>query len=331
MRMKSLPERYRRKRLTFILAGCCMALLCMREPLLAQEEKRAVIHRADKLPSAYELKGWEMQGDPYVYDASTLYQYIDGAADQFILYGFKKLQGAEFINTTDAQESLIVDVYDMGSDLSAFGIFMSKKDPTSSVLKIGTEAFGNDQYVVFYKDRFYVEIQVRIRSEKSRPMPQLVARLVAQKISGSLRPPKLLRIFPDANRVPGSENYLVGGILGHAFLPQGVVSEYRIAGETVKSFIIPFPSPSAARTAFECYQQFIASQGTLVRVEKTVGDGSFSGQDPYHKTVIVARQGGFIAAITELSSPEQGAQILSTIIRNLKKIKKAPAAHEPPA
>ncbi len=324
MRIHSLHKPYLRTIAFAALrwSGMLFVHLCL--PLLTTAEAaQPVAHNPDKLPAVGELPGWQMQGAPYAYDAATLYQYIDGAADQFILYGFQKLQGAEFINTTDAQETLIVDVYDMGSDLSAFGIFQSKKDPTSTVLKIGTEAFGNDQYLVFYQDRFYVEIQARIRSEKNRSTPQHAARLVAQKISGSQQRPALVRIFPEANKIPGSEQYLVGGILGHAFLPRGVVSDYRIAGETVKSFIMPFPSASAAKTAFDRYQQFIKAQGRIVEMGHAVGEDNFSGQEPYHKTVVVSRQGCFVMAITELSRPEQGIPLLSMIIQNVKNLKES--------
>jgi hypothetical protein len=198
-------------------------------------------------------------------------------------------------------------------------MFTSKKDPASPTLSIGAESFGNDQYVAFYKDRFYVEIQPRISSEKNRLIPQKAARLVAQKISAPSVRPALLGFFPEADKISGSENYIVGGILGHAFLPQGVVSEYYINGEAIKAFIAPFPSPPGAQTAFEQYKQFISSIGKPVEQNNTVGERSFCAQEPYHKNIIVAQQGCFVAGITELSSPKQGTVLLENIIKNLKK------------
>ena len=309
----------RGRRLLPIIALCCAALFSLCPPFPAQAEKQAVTKIEDTLPGAHELSGWQMQGAPYAYQQNNLYQYIDGAADQFIAYGFKKLYGAEYICKTDKQESLVIDVYDMGSHLSAFGMFTSKKDPASATLSIGAESFGNDQYVAFYKDRFYVEIQPRVSSEKNRLIPQKAARLVAQKISAPSVRPSLLGFFPEADKISGSENYIVGGILGHAFLPQGVVSEYYINGEAIKAFIAPFPSPPGAQTAFEQYKQFISSIGKPGEQNNTMGERSFCAQEPYHKNIIVAQQGCFVAGITELSSPKQGTVLLENIIKNLKK------------
>ncbi len=309
----------RGRRLLPIIALCCAALFSLCPPFPAQAEKQAATKIEDTLPGAHALSGWQMQGAPYAYQPDKLYQYIDGAADQFIAYGFKKLCGAEYICKTDKQESLVIDVYDMGSQLSAFGIYTSKKDPASASPGIGAESFGNDQYVAFYKDRFYVEIQPRISSANNRLIPQQAARLVAQKISGTSMRPALLKVFPEADKIAGSENYIVGGILGHAFLPQGVVSEYHSNGEAVKAFVAPFPSPSGAQAAFEQYKQFLSALGKPVEQNNTVGERSFCAPEPYHKNIIVAQQGCFVAGITDLSSPQQGMLLLKNIIKNLKK------------
>jgi hypothetical protein len=299
----------------WLTALCCAALFLLCPPYPARSDTKT----EDTLPGEHELSGWQMQGAPYTYQSDTLYQYIDGAADQFIAYGFKKLCGAEYISTADKQESLVIDVYDMGSNLSAFGMFTSKKDPASPSLSIGAESFGNDQYVAFYKDRFYVEIQPRISAEKNRLIPQQAARLVARKIAGVSMRPAQLKIFPKAGKIAGSENYIVGGILGHAFLPQGVVCEYHSDGTVIKAFVAPFSSSRNAQDAFDQYKQFLSALGKQVAQNNTVGERSFSAQEPYHSNIIVAQQGAFVAGITELSSPQQGAPLLKKIIKNLQK------------
>ena len=111
----------------------------------------------------------------------------------------------------------------------------------------------------------------------------------------------------------------MGGILGHAFLPRGVVSEYYINKEVVKAFIAPFPAPARAQTAFEQYKQFLTATGKPAEPNNAAGERSFCAQEPYHKNIIVAQQGCFVAGITELSSPQQGTLLLKTIIKNLEK------------
>src|SRR5512143_1443198 len=55
------------------------------------------------LPGIDEISGWKRHGAPYVYMSDKLYSYIDGAADQFLAYGFVKLVGAEYICTADSK------------------------------------------------------------------------------------------------------------------------------------------------------------------------------------------------------------------------------------
>ena len=299
----------------WLTALCGTALFLLWPPYLARSETKI----EDTLPGAHELSGWQMQGILYTYQPDNLYQYINGAADQFIAYGFKKLYGAEYIVKTAKQESLVIDVYDMGSHLSAFGMYTSKKDPASASLGIGSESFGNDQYVAFYQDRFYVEIQPRISIQSNRLIPQQAARLVAKKISGTSTRPALLKVFPEESKIDSSENYIVGGILGHAFLPRGVVSEYHSYGAVIKAFVAPFSSPTDAQAAFEQYRQFLSALEKKVEQINVAGQRGFSAQEPYHNNIIVAQQGAFVAGITELSSPQQGELLLKKIIKNLKK------------
>ncbi len=111
------------------------------------------------LPHDPGITGWQLAGDSYHYLPGNLYNYINGAADLFISYGFVKLVGAEYTPGSDRKDYLIADIYDMGNKLNAFGVFQSKRNPESSLLKIGTGAYGDEKYIFFYKDRFYAEIQ----------------------------------------------------------------------------------------------------------------------------------------------------------------------------
>ena len=36
-----------------------------------------------------DIKGWQPQGEVLRYNSENLYEYINGAADQFIAYGFQ--------------------------------------------------------------------------------------------------------------------------------------------------------------------------------------------------------------------------------------------------
>lgn len=271
------------------------------------------------LPKSPGVTGWQLTGDHYYYLPENLYNYINGAADLFISYGFVKLVGAEYASKSGRQENVIVDIYDMGNKLNAFGVFQTKRDPESRPLKIGAGSFCSEQYVLFYKDRFYVEIQAYVSNGKGKDIPVRMARKVAAGIAGDCSPPAELNYLPDAARVPGSEMYITGGILGHAFLNKGLITEYKLGEEVVKAFVAFFPSRKHAVIALNQYKNFLNESGKKWQVLNGFGETGFVSQEPYHKNILVAQQGSFVVGVSDLPHAQKGKQLLKSIIRKIKK------------
>jgi hypothetical protein len=271
------------------------------------------------LPLSPGVVGWQLAGDRYHYSTENLYNYINGAADLFISYGFIKMVGAEYVTGSNNKKYMNVDIYDMGNKLNAFGVFQSKRDPESQFLKIGSGAFGSERYIFFYKDRFYVEIQAFLSSSKGKDILMKLAQKVVSGISGECTPPSELNYFPDAGRVPGSEIYITGGILGHAFLDKGLMSDYKLGDEVVKAFVAFFPSSGHAVIALNRYKDFLKESGEKWQVIKGFGEKGFVSQEPYHKNIIVTQQGSFIVGVTDLSRAQKGEELLKNIISKIEK------------
>lgn len=72
----------------------------------------------------------------------------------------------------------------------------------------------------------------------------------------TITPPLELFYFPEKNRIAGSERYIIGGILGHAFLDRGMVCNYRIQGQKVTAFVTMLPSPRDAVYAVKQLRTF---------------------------------------------------------------------------
>ena len=290
-----------------------------RQSSAAAAEKGVLDSLENMLPGINEISGWQRSGPSYAYAPEKLYTYIDGAADQFIVYGFVRLQGAEYVSSTDQKESITVDMYDMGSALGAFGMFTSKKDSASPGLGIGAESFGNDQFVVFYKGRFYVEIQARITAAVNSAAPKTMARIVAGRIPGGNARPEILNLFPATGRVPGSENYLAGGLLGHAFLPRGIVSDYQVNGALIKAHIVLFPGPAQAGAAFDDYKKYLARSGEKITLREGFGEKSFAAHEQYQKNIFVALVKDAIVCVTGLTGIQTGGQLVTEICSGIQK------------
>ncbi len=270
------------------------------------------------LPQNPGITGWQLAGEFYHYLPENLYNYINGAADLFISYGFVKLVGAEYTAGSDKKYYLTTDIYDMGNKLNAFGVFQSKRNPESNLLKIGTGAYGDEKYLFFYKDRFYAEIQGNLSTEQSKDILMKMAKKVVSGISGDSTPPSELNYLPATSRVSGSEMYITGGILGHAFLDKGLVSDYTLDGEAVKAFIAFYPSQELAVTAIKHYKESLSKSGEKWTSLKSDAENGFTSQEPYHKNIIVAQQGHFVAGVYDLSHAQKGKALLKSILEKIK-------------
>jgi hypothetical protein len=263
------------------------------------------------------VPGWKPEGQPYRYIPENLYGYINGGADYFIAYGFIALTGANYSPDSGGMDSVTVDIYDMGDKLNAFGVFQPRRDSQAPSLNIGAGSFGSDDYVAFHKDRFYVEIQAYITGKKEKRVVKNMASMVAAHLPGDDSLPHELSYFPEKARIAGSERYIKGGILGHAFLDRGMVCDYRIEGKKVTAFVAFLPSYRDAVLAVDRHRSFLEKSGKTWLPLEGFGTHSFVSKEPYHKIIIAKQAGTFVAGVFDLTSVEAGKPLLTEILRKI--------------
>jgi hypothetical protein len=247
-----------------------------------------------------------MANKPYCHSPQNLYKYINGEADFFVAYGFVSLVGANYSSASHSSDSITVDVYDMGDKLNAFGVFQSKRGRESSPLKIGAACFGADGYLVFYKDRYYVEILSFVESEQRKTEHVIIARKDE------------LSYLSKLGRIEGSERYVKGGILGHAFLDRGLICDYRLEGDVVSAFVAFFRSSEDAVSSFEEHRDFLRRSGKKCIPLNGFGEHGFVSQEPYHKHILVVQEGSFVLGVYDLLKAQRGIELLKDILKRIK-------------
>jgi len=74
-------------------------------------------------PSASEnVAGWVASGPPETYDTETIYSYIDGHAEVYMAYGFKRCVSRRY-SAPSGDAEIIVDLFEMASPADAYGVF----------------------------------------------------------------------------------------------------------------------------------------------------------------------------------------------------------------
>ena len=119
-------------------------------------------------PSDFE--GLTRTGPPRLYDKENLYEYINGHAEFFIKSGFLKLHVADYIKggSSPEQPDAVVDIYDMGKALHAFGILADEAGDAPLDLDVGSMGFQTTQGMNFIRDRYYIKIWDRYYIDKTK-------------------------------------------------------------------------------------------------------------------------------------------------------------------
>lgn len=169
------------------------------------------------------IPGWQQVGEVRTYHSDNLWEYINGAADHFISYGFKELTYADI---SKDKLTVTVNIYDMGNDLNAFGIYTSEKGGEQETLDIGVESILSLPYqCLLLKGKYYIKIDVfegKLTPEKGKTL----LKAVAEAVPGSNDVPKEFALLPEENKIQGSENFIKENFLGLEVLKNCVFAEY---------------------------------------------------------------------------------------------------------
>ncbi|MEA1949180.1 MAG: DUF6599 family protein, partial [Thermodesulfobacteriota bacterium] len=177
---------------------------------------------------------------------------------------------------------------------------------------------ASDGYIAFYKDRFYVEIQAYIISKKDKGVIKSMASSVAEFLPGENSLTMELSYLPEKGRIAGSERYIRGGILGHAFLDGGIMCDYQNEGEKVSAFVAILPSYQDAVKAVEQHRSFLKKSKKKCLPLHEFGKHSFVSKEPYHNKIIETQRGRFVVGVYDLSNIETGKILLADILKNIK-------------
>jgi hypothetical protein len=85
--------------------------------------------------------GWAVEGAIAAYTRENLYRHINGEAELYMPYGFQKAATALYVGTGKKGDGLVVNVFEMGSLLDAYGIYGNYRAMDAEQIKVGAEGF----------------------------------------------------------------------------------------------------------------------------------------------------------------------------------------------
>jgi hypothetical protein len=266
------------------------------------------------LPENNEAAGWMRGEEVRFFDADNLYEFINGAAENFLIYGFEKVATADYDNA-EQPSPIVVEIYKMGDPRNTFGIYASERNPDSTFKPIGEEGYVGGTALNFWAGNYYVKMTVFQESEALQREMEKLADIITRKIgSTGARALPEIAFFPAENQVPHTVRYLAQDVLGQSYFSEGFEAVYKIDNRESKLVIVLPGDEDATKAALDRYKAFTASSGKVAREVTAPGNGGFVGTDSYYGNMAAIRSGSRIfISLGEASADKALAQAAACI------------------
>ncbi len=201
-------------------------------------------------PGFPDVEGWVRTGEVSEYDADSLWEYIDGAAELFIDYGVRTCHTADLSSddgTGIDHFTATIELYEMGTPLDAFGIFTLESSGRGEAFPGAIEAVVSPPYqALLLKGPVYVKVNAPDGDLTEAAGRSLLGAL-ARALPGSTDYPAELELLPRPGRIAGTEGYQARGFLGLTELSRCLYAEYAGEGEGAEPWLgfLMLPPPDA--------------------------------------------------------------------------------------
>ena len=235
------------------------------------------------------------------YGPDNLYEYMDGAADIFVLYGIHQLLHAD-LRAKSAEISL--DLFDMGSADSAFGMYAAERSSDSHFIAIGAEGYQYEGMLNFLQDRYYVKLLAF--GDGADAILETFGKALSERIGTNPALPTLLSKLPRDNRKPHSEQYMPADPLGHPFLGPAYMVAYTSGGEESKLFVTIARDEADAQQRLKHLAQHFSKTGHCEPAPE-LGEGAIRASNSFEGSVIARTKGRYLLLLV---NPAKGSESL---------------------
>ncbi len=256
-----------------------------------------------------DLKGYKKISSYPVYLPQNLWDYIDGAADNYLAYGFIDLYVTEY---KKGKNVIKLEIYRQGDNTMAFGIYSSERSSTFNFMNLGSQGYStSDGAINFFKADYYVKIRTYSKNENVLKSAESLAFKVADMLPGKSEMPSALSLFPGIGKKANEETYINESVLGHKFLNKAFKADYVSENDTFSIFIMENSTPEDAKKTVDAY---LASTGTEAVDSETA---RYMLKDGYNGTIFLAWKDKRIIIISGLSKDQAAVadKYISEILR----------------
>jgi len=231
---------------------------------IVKGEEKGKMDQEISLPS--EAGGWRWDEKEMKYNSKTLFEYIDGAAELYLAYGFQNLTVRRFEKLN--QPPIIVELYEMAFSEDAYGVFSFEHQDEAVGIGQGSEFGGG--LLRFWKSKYFVSIYAEGEGAEVESGILNMGRAAASSIPAVGLEPKLVGFIPgkDLGLVDKSLRYLRShvllnqrffiahqNILNLSRKTEAVLAQYLQGKQKTQLLLIRYPDSKEAGDAYRSFMK----------------------------------------------------------------------------
>jgi hypothetical protein len=243
-----------------------------------------------------ELDGFKKITKYPVFLPENLWDFINGAADNYLALGFVDLHVAEYKKGKDV---IKLEIYRHRDHTMAFGIYASERSPTYRFMNLGSQGYIIDGVINFFKGNYYVKIRTFSEKPKTLQAEEALARRIEGVLAGETEMPLLLSRFPKDGKIPNEETYVNESVLGHQFLNNAFKATYKSGNDSFSIYLIQSGSPDETLKTAKTY---LAVGG----MEPDPMETRYIFTDGYNGTIFLAWKENLMVIISGLAKDQAG-------------------------
>jgi hypothetical protein len=252
-----------------------------------------------------DIAGWSVVREPVVYDASSLWEAIDGAADLFVSYGLVDMHMA-YYSTTGGRE-VRAEAYRHDSPETAFGIFSQERSAENTHVNIGTTAVMDEGMLNILCGSYYVKLSTNTPGKTGSKELSIIGSAIVKHLAQPAELPGMLTVLPTQDRIANSEQYIADSYLGYGFLRNVYTARYGATGRC-ELFLIAHENAEQASLTLNAYEKVTAP------VPVAAEPGHLRVRDEHHGLVDLLLRGRILGGVR--GCPD--SLLRSTLFRELE-------------
>ncbi|MBI3814490.1 MAG: hypothetical protein HY279_08505 [Nitrospinae bacterium] len=249
---------------------------------------------------------WKSEGGIKCYKGEELFNYIDGGAELFHDYGFKKacVRDYQKIRSEDLSYNYTVEIYEMENSQKAFGVYSINREGEHP--QLGQEAAYQEGFLNIWKGRYYIRIFTPQKGTDIQKDILFLGEKAVSQIKDTGEMPYLLKYVPTSAVKDKTVSFYQMGPLNNIFFlshenilnltgeEEGITFLLPVVKENVRIIIIRYPDFSRAKESMEN-----VAKGYFSQPPSSTGTDEYRGKKKdkaaitkIHKVFLILAVGG---------------------------------------